>query len=383
MKPLTVAIAGLGVAGGALATLLARAGHRVTVFERAPHPGPVGAGLLLQPSGQGVLRDLGLLEKIEAQSARLDGILAWTHRGRLFSDLKVSRALPGSYTLGVHRGVLFDTLKSAALEAGARLSAGVELVAARETADGIVPADAAGGEHGAFDLLAACDGARSRLRTLINPPVSSRPAEWGALWCTGPCTAVTDHLHQVAQSTSRLAGLLPVGGGQATLFWGLHAEELAPLRARGFEAFISEVEALFPQAAETVRSFRSFDDLTWATWQHHQPRRMCAGRIALAGDAAHSMSPQLGHGANLALLDAACLARNLHDLPAYQRERRGPGRYFGQLSSLLSPFFQSRIPLLGPLRNIGLPMMLAVPWIRRQMELTLAGVRDGWLWRGK
>ena len=43
---MNIAIAGFGVAGGALAVLLARAGHGVTVFERAPQPGPVGAGLL-------------------------------------------------------------------------------------------------------------------------------------------------------------------------------------------------------------------------------------------------------------------------------------------------------------------------------------------------
>lgn len=377
---MNMAIAGFGVAGGALAILLARAGHEVTVFERAPQPGPVGAGLLLQPSGQSVLRELGLLDEVEARSARLSGIEAWTHRGRRFSDLKVARALPGACALGVHRGVLFGALQSAALAAGVKVCAGTEIASVRETDAGIVPLDAAGNEQGAFELLAACDGARSRLRQVVNPSLPPpRPAKWGALWGTGPCAGVTDHLRQVAEGTRRLAGIVPVGGGQATLFWGLHADELEPLRARGVAALVAEVAALFPQAEEIVRGMRSFDELTWATWHHVLPRRMLAGRLVLLGDAAHAMNPQLGQGANLALLDAMSLARHLHDLPAYEGERQGPGRYYGRLSAWLSPFFQSRVPLLGHVRNIGLPLLTAVPWLRRQMELTLAGAKAGFL----
>jgi len=56
-----IAIAGFGIGGGALAVALARDGHEVAVFEQAASPGPVGAGFLLQPSGQDALASLGLL----------------------------------------------------------------------------------------------------------------------------------------------------------------------------------------------------------------------------------------------------------------------------------------------------------------------------------
>ena len=55
------AIAGFGIGGATLAVALARDGHEVTVFERAAALGPVGAGFLLQPSGQAVLAELGVL----------------------------------------------------------------------------------------------------------------------------------------------------------------------------------------------------------------------------------------------------------------------------------------------------------------------------------
>ena len=69
---LRVGVCGFGVAGGAISILLARAGHEVTLLERAPQVGPVGAGFMLQPSGQRVLKELGLLERIVGQSARIE-----------------------------------------------------------------------------------------------------------------------------------------------------------------------------------------------------------------------------------------------------------------------------------------------------------------------
>jgi 2-polyprenyl-6-methoxyphenol hydroxylase-like FAD-dependent oxidoreductase len=51
--------------------LLARAGHRVTLYERVPDPGPVGAGIVLQPIGLHVLSLLGLAEQLLAAGANL------------------------------------------------------------------------------------------------------------------------------------------------------------------------------------------------------------------------------------------------------------------------------------------------------------------------
>lgn len=72
MKPLHIAIVGYGTAGQAAALLLARDGHRVEVFERAPEPGPVGAGFLLQPTGLQVLWELGLLPDVMEHGRRVN-----------------------------------------------------------------------------------------------------------------------------------------------------------------------------------------------------------------------------------------------------------------------------------------------------------------------
>src|SRR4051812_6529156 len=110
-----VGIVGAGTAGLACATLLARAGDRVEVLERASSPGPVGAGLLLQPTGQAILDRLGVLEAVLAGAARVERVLGTTVAGKRFMDL----SYPGAeYGLGVHRGVLFAALRGAAERAG-------------------------------------------------------------------------------------------------------------------------------------------------------------------------------------------------------------------------------------------------------------------------
>ena len=66
MPGMRIAIVGFGIGGGASAVAFARDGPDVTVFEQAPAPGSVGAGFLLQPSGQAALASLGLLDRVAA-----------------------------------------------------------------------------------------------------------------------------------------------------------------------------------------------------------------------------------------------------------------------------------------------------------------------------
>ena len=74
----TIAVIGGGTAGAASALFLARAGHQVTLYERVPEPGAVGAGILLQPSGMRVLQALGLFDQILAHGSRIERLLGTT-----------------------------------------------------------------------------------------------------------------------------------------------------------------------------------------------------------------------------------------------------------------------------------------------------------------
>ena len=83
-----IAIVGYGTAGQALAALLARDDHRIEVFERAPVLGPVGAGILLQPTGLWVLWQMGLLGEALKYGAPVERLFGDTLGGRPVMDMR-------------------------------------------------------------------------------------------------------------------------------------------------------------------------------------------------------------------------------------------------------------------------------------------------------
>ena len=380
---LRIGVCGFGIAGGAAAVLLARAGHRVTLLERAPAVGPVGAGFLLQPSGQRVLAQLGLLERIVKNSARIERIEAFTDEGRRLTRLGYDCAGKGACAYGVRRGVVFEALHTAAIAAGVSMVLASDIRTVSEERESVFANDDAGIAHGPFDLLIGADGSRSQLRQCLNPDEYRREYVHGALWGSGRSAWPAYVLHQVARGAKRLLGLLPLGGGQCAFFWGIRRDELEKIKARGFASFREEAVEMCPSAAEVLDDIGSFERLTFAGYLHSLPKRIHSRRVVLLGDAAHAMSPHLGQGANLALLDAECLTRHLAISPleaaldAYAVERKSQSRYLALLSRWLSPFFQSESNLLGLGRDIALPLLCAVPWTKRQMELTVTGAKRG------
>jgi 2-polyprenyl-6-methoxyphenol hydroxylase-like FAD-dependent oxidoreductase len=376
-----VAIAGFGVGGAALSVALARDGHVVTVYERTPDPGPVGAGFLLQPSGQAVLDDLGLLDEVSAGAWPIRAFHADSAPGRTLSELRYDRQDPAAHALGVSRGRLFMTLVAAATRAGVRLESGVEIGDALVRDDTVVPIAASGQELAPADILVGADGMRSRVRRLVDPGARLFLSPFAALWGLGTTEVACEHrLLQQARGVGLLAGLLPVGEREAAVFWGLKLRDLEAMQAAGFDRLVERVSSVLPGARSVLESIGSFDRLLLARYGHANVVRTYTDRIVLIGDGAHPSPPHLGQGANLALLDAAALAEALRierqPLAAFerwQRRRRWQNARYEILSRALSPFFQSSHAWLGPARDIGLPIMGSIRPLRAFMEHVLAG----------
>jgi len=376
-----IAIVGFGIGGGALAVALAQDDHEVTVFEQTDSPGPVGAGFLLQPSGQAALGSLGLLDRVAAAAWPIRAFHAESAAGRTLTLLRYDRRDPGSFALGVARGRLFTTLMDAATVAGVGIVTGVRIVDALESREAVVPVDDAGREHGAFDVLVGADGMRSALRRRVDPGsrlfLSPYAALWGLGTFDGPCP---ERLRQQARGVGILAGLLPVGAREMACFWGLRASDLGVLEAEGFAALVDRMDAVFPEARCVLEDIGGFDRLALARYGHATLACRHTGRIVLIGDAAHPSPPHLGQGANLALLDAVTLAEALRQEPrpvdafrSWDRGRRWQNARYAYLSRALSPFFQSSHRWLGPTRDLALPAMGAVQPLRWFMEHVLAG----------
>ena len=117
-----------------------------------------------------------------------------------------------------------------------------------------------------------------------------------------------------------MAGILPIGKqapngeSQAAFFWSLKRSELNSWRTLGMTKWLDDVNALWPQAAELIAHQSDADALTFAQYDHFTARRPYSSRLVHIGDAAHATSPQLGQGANMALLDALALAYSLEGI---------------------------------------------------------------------
>src|SRR5690606_18202416 len=256
MEQLRIAIVGYGTAGQAAAVLLTRDGHDVSVFERVPEPGPVGAGFLLQPSGLQVLWRMGLLPSVMAHGARVDRLFGDTPCGRPVMDMRYAGMESRVFGVGLQRGALFSILDAAWPGRASALHAGCDIVDV--DAEAGLLRDARGEVHGPFDLVVVADGAASRLRGRISAPRVDKPYPWGALWCLLPA-GKWPHVAELRQryvAARKMIGLLPVGGrpGDPTrrlsFFWSLHTDAFQQWESAGLAPWMDELHTLWPEACD-------------------------------------------------------------------------------------------------------------------------------------
>ena len=383
-RELDVGVVGAGFAGMAAALFLAKDGHRVTLYERAAKPGPVGAAIVLQPSGLAVLRRLGVDRDVGAKSGRIDRLQVRSPKGRLLIDLDYAAIDPRWYGLGVGRGVLFDALY-ALVTASRRIAVrtGAEVAGAKPVDGGHRLAHADGSELGRHQLVVAADGSRSRVALSI-PGRELVPYPWGALFYVGACPD-DPVLRQVADGARRFVGVLPMGQGRASLFWSLRADRQDEWRKR-FTSWREEALRLAPHASPLIEAMRAPEDVLFAPYCDVRMKRWHAPGLVAIGDAAHATSPQLGQGTNLALIDALVLAdavraHGLDGLPLYADRRRRQLAYYQRATRWLTPFFQSDSRALGWLRDLGFPIARRIGPIRRLMSASMAGVAAGFFGR--
>jgi 2-polyprenyl-6-methoxyphenol hydroxylase-like FAD-dependent oxidoreductase len=357
--------------------LLSRRGYDVTVFERFTESRPVGSGLMLQPTGLAAMQRLGLREAIEARGHRVDRLHGMTGTGRVVFNLSYAGLGLDRYALGVHRAALHGVLWDEFRRCDARLSTGREIV----SLDDPVLADTA--------FVVDASGARSTLRATLSGR-SPRQFPYGAVWASVPDIGI--HPGTLAQryvGASKMLGYLPVGsiaeGGaqMAALFWSLRHDGYQSWRD-SYDDWRHEACALWPELSPVVDGLTGPDDFQHATYAGFDSGRPWRGKLVLIGDAAHSTSPQLGQGANQALLDAVVLADALSiagDPPEafalYARIRRSHVRFYQYASLIMTPFFQSDARSLAWLRDLVFDPMRRVPWLHQQMLHTLAGLKTG------
>lgn len=375
-----VAIAGAGIAGLTAATLLARAGHHVTIYDKLPKPTPVGSGLIVQPVGQAVLRAMGLYETLRHRAAPLHRLNALNTRGQKVLDVHYGALADDCFGLGVHRAVLFDILLNAAERAGALFERNRNIVGV-ESADGgrnrLTFRDA--GVSPDYGLIVDALGVRSPLIARGDANL-----KFGALWTNIPFPETgafpQDELTQRYKGADCSAGVMPIGEGKAAFFWTLRQDGYDDWREKGLDAWKHDVLHLWPEAGPCLDPLHDPDQLIFARYAHHTHYAPVEGRVVHIGDAWHAASPQLGQGANMALLDAFALAAALDRndsvddaLTAFIKMRTRHVKLYQAISWAFTPVYQSESRILPALRDALTGPLSKTPPIRNLLAAIVSG----------
>lgn len=362
-----VVIVGAGAVGATLALALARQKCHVLVLDTRPgpaeFPGPEYADFVvsLNRASSAILERLGVWPRIaDCRVSPYGGMELWdaTGSGRLrFDSADIGEPVLGHFVEPV--------LVEAALHEALADTPGVEL---RWSSRPV--ALAVDGEEARLTLeddtvlhaalVVGADGARSKLRELAGIGVREYDYEQQAL----VCHFTTELAHGAIARQRFLPGgpvaMLPMADGRCHLAWfrpPADADRLLALTDDAFAQALSEATDYALGAVTAVTPRRGFPVV------RRHALAYVDQRVALVGDAAHTIHPLAGQGLNLGLLDAAALAHALGsrgDVGAWTRLRRYARWRRAHNTAVMSAmdFFHFGFARGGPIRaavrNLGL-----------------------------
>jgi salicylate hydroxylase len=320
-----ILIAGAGIGGLTAALALLRRGHAVHLFEQATELREVGAGVQLSANGTRVLIDLGLraaMERIICEPAGKE-IRLWTtgQAWKLFDLGETSVARYGAPYWMVHRGdfhaALLDAVRQAAPIA---IRTGATAAGFEQDDDGIT-LQLASGERVRGDVLIGADGVHSAIRQQLFGV--SRAQFTGLMAWRGLIP-----MHRLPAHLRRLVGAIWNGPGGNVVTYPLRRGEILNfVGTRERDDWRVESWTESGTIEECLRDFtgwhadiqamiRAIDTpFKWALLGREPLSRFSIGHATLLGDAAHPTLPSLAQGANMAIEDAAVLARCLDQYP--------------------------------------------------------------------
>lgn len=322
-------VVGGGIAGLSAAISLMRAEWTVTVLERAPQFGEIGAGLSLTGNGLAALDAIGLADATRAVGTPITVVGTRNDRGRWLMRMPAD---PSTSALGVHRARLHSVLLDAAA-AATDLVAGAGVLDVEPGTPGAARArvrwhDGTDVQEREADLVVAADGLRSVVRAQLFP-------HSGATYTGKTCwravvddAAVADDRFAVFWGPGAEFGALRTGPSE-TYWYGYlqHAQDAS------YPDELAAAQAHFgtwaPEVARVVAATRP-ERLVRHDVFHLAPPlpSYVHGRVVLIGDAAHALVPTMGQGANTALEDGVSvglLVRGVDlgaELRAFDRDRR-------------------------------------------------------------
>ncbi|KAH8660288.1 FAD binding domain-containing protein [Xylariales sp. PMI_506] len=326
-----IIVVGGGPVGLTAAHCLSQAGIDFLVLEHRDTVSPdVGASMVLYPHGLRVMAQLGLLEQLQKIGSEIRHITNWTAEGLTIKDNwapEAFRTNHGTGSVAFHRAKLLETLyDSLEKSSKAKIITGKNVVDVK-TSDTGVEVCCEDGSVYPGSMVLGTDGTQSKVRQIMRELAIKSSAsnvneekpyqsEYRALWCNAPRPEFYETGHNVEVHSTDFSVQLVNGYERSWMF--IYERLESPTRERA--SYTEEdAEALIARRADlplgqklTVKDlFASRLNGGITNLEEGIVKYWSWGRLVLAGDACHKMTPNQGLGFNNGIQDIVALVNEL------------------------------------------------------------------------
>ena len=296
---LKIAVIGAGVSGLSVASLLAKAGHKVSVFEKNQRIREVGAGIQISPNGFCVLKEIGLSKKVIQTSICNKSILICDYQnGQRLLQFDQSSVLGKENFRLLHRADLINLLYRSAVSNKVSFNLGY-------TADAKSLRDQ-------YSFVIGADGVHSTTRSLLNPQQSKNRRSDYFAWRSIVPNKFNHHSGvRLTIAPNKHIVSYPVRGSDQLNLVLIQESENDEIFEWSRKEKPENIKNLFSEfGGDLGDALKSVETVhKWGLSSQDIPSTWAIDNIFLIGDALHPMLPFLAQGANCALEDAFILAK--------------------------------------------------------------------------